>query len=113
MNIGDAIKRLRLAKGLKQKDLAALLNVSNRTVSSWEINRTEPNMDAIEAICKVLDCTKSELLDEPIDFIATLSDKEIILIELYRKADTYDKTAVDRILKYAEKIAERKENGKS
>ena len=112
MNIGRTIRELRMQKGMEQQELAALLHVSNRTVSSWETNRTEPKMDMIEAICKALECSKSDFLESSTDYVLTLSDKEKILIENYRKADAFDKTAVDRILKYAELI-ERMQNGKS
>ena len=64
MNIGEAIKRLRLAKGWEQKELGFMLNVSNKTISSWERNRTEPNMDMIEKMCALFGCTKSEFFEE-------------------------------------------------
>lgn len=112
MNIGRTIRELRTQKGMEQQELAALLHVSNRTVSSWETNRTEPKMEMIEAICQALECSKSDFLESSTDYVITLSDKEKILIENYRKADAFDKTAVDRILKYTE-LFERRENGKS
>ena len=52
MNIGDNIKKMRELRGLKQSDLAEILNISDKTVSSWEINRTEPKMGMIEKISK-------------------------------------------------------------
>ena len=66
MNVGAAIKRLRKTHGWDQKDLARLLNVSNRTISSWETNRTEPNMDMIEKMCELFNCSKSEFFQETV-----------------------------------------------
>jgi len=108
MKIGQAIREMRLQKSLRQKDLAAILHVSDKTVSSWESNRTEPNMETIDALCKVFECSKSDFWDSATDYVITLSEKEKILIENYRHADVYDKTAVERILKYYERIKDGK-----
>lgn len=62
--IGNNIKRIRTARGMRQSDMADKLNVSSKTVSSWEVNRTEPNMGMIEQIAKVLNCSKSDLIGD-------------------------------------------------
>ena len=36
VDVGSRIKTLRTKKGLTQKDLAALLHVSDKAVSKWE-----------------------------------------------------------------------------
>lgn len=48
---------------MTQGELADKLNVTNKAISSWENDRTEPNMGMIEAMCKVFQCTKTELID--------------------------------------------------
>ena len=42
--IGDNIRRLREEKGMSQSELAKKLFISDKTISSWEVNRTEPKM---------------------------------------------------------------------
>ena len=74
MNIGDNIKRIRELRGLKQSELAEILNISDKTVSSWEINRTEPKMGMIEKICQALNCKKSDIIGD--DDPAVLSHKD-------------------------------------
>lgn len=75
MNIGDNIKKWREYRNLKQSDLANELGVSDKTVSSWEINRTEPKMGMIEKICSVLNCRKTDIVggddenDSPIYYL--------------------------------------------
>ena len=64
MNVGAAIRFQREKNGLSQKELAQMLNVSNKTVSSWEANRTEPKMDMIEKMCDIFHCKKSEFLGD-------------------------------------------------
>lgn len=74
MNIGDNIKRIRESRGLKQSELAEILNISDKTVSSWEINRTEPKMGMIEKICQALNCKKTDIIGE--DDITVLSHRD-------------------------------------
>ena len=101
MDIGRKIKDLRSSRHLEQKDLAELLNVSPKTISSWEVGRTEPKMEMIEKMCKVLQCSKSDFLNEPNTDLWVLTDNEKILIENYRKADDIGKNTIDRLLKYS------------
>lgn len=64
MNIGNNIKKMRKALNMEQSELAVKLNVSNKTVSSWECGRTEPKMDMIEAMSTIFGIKKSELLED-------------------------------------------------
>lgn len=71
MSIGDNIKKWREHGNLKQSELAEMLGVSDKTVSSWEINRTEPKMGMVEKISSALHCKKTDIIgidnvsDEP------------------------------------------------
>jgi len=42
MNIGENIKRYRLAKGMTQEQLANIVGVSNQAVSKWECDGSIP-----------------------------------------------------------------------
>lgn len=64
MDIGKNIKTMRKALNMEQSELAKRLNVSNKTVSSWECGRTEPKMDMIEKLSVIFGLKKSELLEE-------------------------------------------------
>lgn len=63
--IGDNIKRLRKERKITQSEIAKKLGVCKATVSSWEIGRTEPNLEKIEEICAVLHCMKTEIYEKP------------------------------------------------
>lgn len=39
--------------GLSQKEAAKSLNVSNKTISSWENGKTFPSADKIDALCEL------------------------------------------------------------
>lgn len=60
-NIGDNIKRYREAKRMTQSDLAKLLEVTDKAVSSWELGTREPRMVYVEAMAKFFNITKTQL----------------------------------------------------
>ena len=109
MNIGENIKKFRKEKGYDQKKLAELLNVSNRTVSSWEIGRTEPNMGMVENIASVLEINKTDLIN----------GYRTIEFEHIRESDTLNRLlayckllnpeAQNDLLKYAKYLNEQKD----
>ena len=45
--LGDKIKKMRIESNLKQNDLAEILCVSEKTISSWENDRTKPDLNMI------------------------------------------------------------------
>ena len=47
------LKALRINARLKQSDVAKALNVSTKTVSSWENGITFPNGKYIDALCEL------------------------------------------------------------
>jgi DNA-binding XRE family transcriptional regulator len=46
------LKMLRVGMGLKQTDLATTLGVNRKTISAWEIGKSLPAVDKIDAICE-------------------------------------------------------------
>lgn len=43
-DIGKQIRKLRKTCNMKQYEIGELVGVSTKTVSSWEVNRTEPSI---------------------------------------------------------------------
>lgn len=80
MSIGDNIKKWREHRNLKQSELAEMLGVSDKTVSSWEINRTEPKMGMVEKISSALHCKKTDIIG-----IDDVSDESYYLNEETRE----------------------------
>ena len=60
--IGTNLRRLRVRAGLTQDALAGMLHVTRQTVSSWEIGRTEPDLDTLLALAEALHCDATELI---------------------------------------------------
>ena len=62
MTIGKRIAALRREKGLKQDDLAQMLEVSPQAVSKWENDQTCPDISLLPKLAKGLDVSVDELL---------------------------------------------------
>lgn len=62
MNLGNRILDLRKRKKWTQKDLANKLFVVDKTISSWESNRTEPSLETIIKLSELFDCSASYLI---------------------------------------------------
>ena len=60
--IGTFIAALRKAKGLTQRELAELLNVSDKAVSRWERDESAPDLSLIPVIGDIFGITADELL---------------------------------------------------
>lgn len=61
--LGENIRKFRIIKNMTQLDLAKQLNVSDKTVSSWETGEKIPRMGNIEKIAALFHINKSELID--------------------------------------------------
>lgn len=60
--LGNRITTRRKELGLSQKELGSMCNVGQATISSWEKERTEPNMGNIHDLCKALEIDFKELI---------------------------------------------------
>ncbi len=60
----DKLAKKRKENNLSQEQLADRLNMSRQAVSKWESGSSYPDMEKIMEICKVLDCTLEDLLDD-------------------------------------------------
>lgn len=60
--IGDFIKELRKEKNLTQKELAEILNCTDKAVSRWETGRGIPEISLLIPLSKALDVSVNELL---------------------------------------------------
>lgn len=84
---GTIIKELRERKGLSQEELGKIVGVSDKTVSSWEINRTEPKMGIVQLLADYFKVSTdylikgNEAIDESIYKSANISFIKIPLYE--------------------------------
>ncbi|GAA0740466.1 XRE family transcriptional regulator [Gaetbulibacter jejuensis] len=62
MNIGDKIRKLRIAKNLTQDDLAILTSFSKSYIQKFEENKREPNSFQLVKLASALNSSISEIL---------------------------------------------------
>ena len=64
MTIGEKITHLRKAANISQEILAEELAVSRQSISKWEMDQVQPQIDKILQICEMFHVTADELLKE-------------------------------------------------
>ena len=74
--MGELIAILRKTKGLTQKDLSEMLNVSDKAVSRWERGESYPDIELIPVIAKLFGITADELINGCLEEKATKSRRE-------------------------------------
>ena len=68
MSFGKNLQYLRqLSRNMTQEVLAEKLNVSRRTISKWEMDSANPEMDKALEICKIFNCSLDNLFREEMD----------------------------------------------
>ena len=60
----ENLKEARKSSGLTQKQIAEKLNVVESCYANWEQGRTEPNICMLRSLCKILNVSPNELIDE-------------------------------------------------
>lgn len=86
------LKKLRLEKGLSQKELATKLNVSQNAIHNWENGKREPNMGTLWHIAYFFDVSASYLLGDDYETasVRLLSGIDPIDLEKYSGNYTID-----------------------
>lgn len=86
--LNENIKKLRIAMGMSQVDLAAKLGVSKQCVSNWENDNVLPSIEMLVKIAKFFNVSTDFLLDlddkNTLD-VSHLSIEEISHIKLIIK----------------------------
>ena len=68
MNLGKRLKKYREDKKLTQTYIADVLNVKSATVSKYESNQIEPNVDTLKKYAEIFEVTLDELLKDEVNF---------------------------------------------
>lgn len=83
--LNENIKKLRLARGISQVELASALNVSKQCVSNWENDNIQPSVEMLVKIARYFGVSTDYLLDiDPRNCIYAdgLTEKEVAHIKL-------------------------------
>lgn len=97
------IKELRENANLTQEALASKLGYVRTCVSSWESNRTQPNVEDLIKLSAIFGCTVDYLLGVDSDYVSTTSREtdltydEFKLVKMYRVLSERDKNFVSDV----------------
>ena len=69
MYMSKRLKELRAANGFSQERLAELLNVSRQTVSSWENERSYPDVHNLIMLCDIYSVSLDDLMKGDIEIM--------------------------------------------
>jgi len=94
----NRIRELRLEKGWKQKELAAMLNTTQQAIGHYETGERGIDADTICKLCDVFGCTADYLLCRSSRPAPELTPAEEELLLAYAAATPEIRTIVDAAL---------------
>lgn len=106
-DIGTRISNLRKKKKLTQIELGNILHVSDKTISSWESNRTEPSLNDIVELSEIIDTTPTYLLYGNVDKLdleteikIKIDEKEFNYLNSFMKSNSKYLKTVEQVDTY-------------
>lgn len=78
--LSNRIYELRTQKGLSQKELGAILGVSNKAVSKWETGTAIPKTETLIKLAEVFEISTEELLNMALPLQNTQTKEEGIIL---------------------------------
>lgn len=76
MNFSEKLNKQRKINNISQEQLADALGISRQSVSKWENGESYPDMAKIVQICKVLNCSLNDIVDDEV--IGDMPDNETV-----------------------------------
>ena len=81
MELGSHIKARRAELGISQDELAGRIYVSRQTVSSWENDKTYPDVQSLLLLSQVFGTTIDELVRGDVDTMKETVEKDVQLLK--------------------------------
>lgn len=85
MTIGDNIKRIRLQRGLTQRELASLVGIAESAIRGYELGIRTPKIDKLQKISYALHINVETLINTNFDDNTAMHS----LFQLFRQYDGY------------------------
>lgn len=96
--IGPYLRKALKKKNMKQKELAANLQLTPEHISKICLNKVQPSMDALIHICASLDMSFSEFFADTEGEPVMIMPEEAELLYVYRRLENYERTAVNLLV---------------
>ena len=81
MELGSHIKARRTELGISQDELAGRIYVSRQTISSWENDKTYPDVQSLLLLSQVFGTTIDELVRGDVDTMKETVEKDVRLVK--------------------------------
>jgi transcriptional regulator with XRE-family HTH domain len=107
MKLGDALKKVREAKNLSQKELAGLLGMAQAQYSRIESGKTDPSFSAVVKIAKALGVALPELFQAN-EIFADVNAYDKTLMEKLRLIDSLDEVEKKSIYNIVDSLVAKK-----
>ena len=107
MTFGETLKKLRQRKNISQDELAKELNVKQYVISSWEIGRSEPNINQINFLSTFFNVPTDYLLGK--NEIMVNDEKEFQIVTNHFKQDVND-DSISEVVKLLKELNEKDKN---
>lgn len=104
MTLGEKLKKARISKNFTQEYLAEVLNVSQKTYSNFENDRSKPDFHQVEDIAKALETSVLDFLSGD-SITVNQNNNEVAVAQNYASLNTSAKL----IEQYEERIKELKD----
>lgn len=104
------LKLIRKARGLKQKELANIVGVSESAISQYENGKKQPSFEIALKLAEALDCESADLVSErdisiikkepvtagdgPVEVYHTVSDEDYNLVTWFRSLSPEKQKAI-------------------
>ena len=96
-HIGERIKAARLAKNMKQEELAERIGAKYRSVSTWKLGTAKPDCLTLLRICEALNVSPDQILGYPSE---NPTSEEMFIIRKYRTLDIYIRYGIHHSVRY-------------
>ena len=99
----ENIKNFRIIRGYSQKELADMLHKSPNVISNWERGINSPEVDLVETMCKIFQCSPNEIFGWE-------ESQELVVLEEFKNLQKEKNDIEKRIVEYAKRLNNYKNN---
>lgn len=108
MTISERIFKLMEEREITQMDFSKTTGIAQSTISDWKRKKTNPSADKIMIICKVLNVTPYELLQDTVQSVEELDYRVVTKgtkeYDLLVEMESLKKSQKERLLGYIEAL---------
>ena len=106
MEIGERIKKIREARGLSQKEIAAIIKMDQSQYSKLEKDKTDPSVSTLAKVANALGAQLSELFAD--DLMKDVNSYDKSLMEKISLVDALDEDEKKSLFKIIDALSSKK-----